>query len=205
MAVLFLPAGTLNWPEAWLFLIIYFSFAIPSIIWLIKNNPQLLKERMEIKMPIKGWDKIIVLPFLILYLGQFVIAGLDAVRYQWTQTPPIMKAIGFLALAPSFWIIFAAMKENPYLYKIVVVQKDQKVITTGPYAIVRHPMYVGVIIMFLAIPLSLGSLIAIIPGALMSLLLVIRTYLEDKTLHEELPGYKEYAMKTRYRLLPKVW
>jgi protein-S-isoprenylcysteine O-methyltransferase Ste14 len=116
-----------------------------------------------------------------------------------------MKAIGFLALAPSFWIIFAAMKENPYLYKIVVVQKDQKVITTGPYAIVRHPMYVGVIIMFLAIPLSLGSLIAIIPGALMSLLLVIRTYLEDKTLHEELPGYKEYAMKTRYRLLPKVW
>jgi protein-S-isoprenylcysteine O-methyltransferase Ste14 len=205
MTILFLPAGTLYWPEAWLFLIIYFSFAIPSIRWLMKNNPELLKERMEIKMPVKGWDKIIVLPFLILYIGQFVIAGFDAVRYHWTETPPILKAIGFIALAPSFLIIFAAMKENPYLYKIVVVQKDQKVVTTGPYAVVRHPMYVGVIIMFLAIPLSLGSLIAIIPGALMSLLLVIRTHFEDKTLHQELPGYKEYAKKTRYRLLPRVW
>jgi protein-S-isoprenylcysteine O-methyltransferase Ste14 len=205
MAFLFIPAGTLYWFEAWLFIVVYLSFAIPAIIWLMKNDPNLLKERMSMKLPVKGWDRVIIIAFTILYFAQFIIAGFDAVRYNWLETPFILKALGFFSLIPSFVLIFLAMKENPYLYKIVVVQKGQKVVSTGPYAVVRHPMYVGVVILFIAMPLALGSLYALIPGVLMSALLVIRTHLEDRTLHHELSGYTEYAKKTRYKLIPWVW
>jgi protein-S-isoprenylcysteine O-methyltransferase Ste14 len=138
-------------------------------------------------------------------MAQVVIFGLDAVRYEWSQIPFTLKAAGFAGLIFSLVLTFLPMKENPYLTKIVVVQKDQKVITTGPYKYIRHPMYSGVIILFFALPLALGSLFALIPGIPLTIALIIRTCFEDKMLHEELPGYKEYARKTRYRLLPWVW
>jgi protein-S-isoprenylcysteine O-methyltransferase Ste14 len=141
----------------------------------------------------------------VLFIAQLVIFGLDAVRYEWSQTPFTLKAVGFAGLIFSLILIFLPMKENPYLTKIVVVQKDQKVITTGPYKYVRHPMYSGVIILFFSLPLALGSLYALIPGILMTILLIIRTWFEDKMLHKELPGYEDYARKTCYRLMPWVW
>jgi protein-S-isoprenylcysteine O-methyltransferase Ste14 len=207
-ALLFGPAGTLNWPEAWLFLIIYFTWAILIVTWLKKKNPDLLKERLAWgKKAVKGWDKIITLVATPLFIAMFLIPGLDVVRFQWSQAPLSLKALGFVGIHLSLILIFFVMRENTYLSRIVEIQEDRyhKVIITGPYKYVRHPMYVGVITFVFCIPLALGSLYALFPSSLLGILIAIRTYLEDKTLQKDLPGYNEYAKKTRYRLLPWVW
>jgi protein-S-isoprenylcysteine O-methyltransferase Ste14 len=171
-----------------------------------KNDPELLKERVALKKPEKSWDKVIVFLGSILFFALFLIIGFD-VRYQWSQTPFVLKLLGITFVIPSLILFFLVMRENTYLSRIVEIEKERghKVITSGPYGFVRHPLYVGVIILVLAMPLALGSLYAVIPAVLLDVLIVVRTYLEDKMLHEELPGYKEYAKKTRYRLLPSVW
>lgn len=207
--LLFIPAGTLNWPEAWLFLIICLSWSGATLLWLIKNNPDLLKERL--KMPIqknqKGWDKVIVFALLILSMIWLPLPGLDAVRYQWSHVPLALKALGFIGLIPSFIIVFLTIKENAYLSTVVRIQQDRghKVITTGPYRCVRHPMYSGMIILYLSFPLSLGSFYALIFSLAFILLIILRTHLEDRTLQKELPGYHEYAKRVRYRLVPGMW
>jgi len=207
--LLFIPAGTLKWPEAWLFLIICLSWLGATLVWLMKNNPDLLKERL--KMPIqkdqKSWDKVIVLALLMLSMIWLPLPGLDAVRYQWSHLPLVLKALGFIGLMPSFLIFFLTMKENPHLSTVVRIQQDRghKVITTGPYKYVRHPMYSGMIILYLSFPLSLGSFYALILSLAFIFLIILRTYLEDKTLQKELSGYHEYAKRVRYRLVPGVW
>lgn len=143
---------------------------------------------------------IISIPFLIL-------PGIDAVRYRWSQIAMPIKTAGFAAIIASFILIFYVMRENTYLSRVVEIQKDRghKVITTGPYRYVRHPMYVGVIILLVSVPLALGSLWALVPGVALTIIIIIRTHLEDKTLHAELEGYKAYAGKVRYRLVPGIW
>lgn len=207
LALLFVPAGTLNWPEAWLFLFLYFSFIGGTIIWLKKNDPDLLKERMSIKKDVKGWDKSIMRAYILLLMILLAVTSLDSVRFRWSQVPFALKAIGFFGFILSGGLIIWVMKENTYLSKMVRIQKDrgQKVCTTGPYKYVRHPMYVGVILFILCFPLSLGSLYALILSSLIAILFILRTSLEDKTLHKELPGYQEYAKKVRYKLIPGVW
>jgi len=210
LALLFLPAGTLNWPEAWLVILFLFSYVGPTALWLKKNNPDLLRERMFTRgfpKDWKGWDKILVIAISIPSFLLFPIAGLDAVRYQWSQVPLTLKALGFVGLIPFLALSFLVMKENTYASKVVRIQKDRghKVITTGPYKYVRHPMYAGAIPFFLCIPLALGSFYALIPGIFVSIIIIIRTYLEDKTLQKELKGYKEYTKKVKFRLLPGVW
>lgn len=209
MPFLFVPAGTLNWPEAWLYLIVLHSYVGVAALWLKKNDPDRLKRRTSFARvkPVKGWDKIIMLVFGILFIALFSIAGLDAVRYRWSQTPFALKALGFVGLILSLILIFLVIRENAYASKIVEIQKDRghKVITTGPYSFVRHPMYVGYILLFHCLPLALGSLYAFIPGSLMAIILIVRTNLEEKTLQKELKGYKEYTKKVKYRLLPGVW
>jgi len=155
----------------------------------------------------KGWDKVIVLLSIPISIALFVISGLDVIRYQWSQTPSVLKAIGFAAIIASFALIFLVTRENTFLSGIVEIQKERghKIITTGPYQYVRHPMYGGVIVWLFCIPLALGSLYAFIPSLLMVLLFILRTFLEDKTLLRELPGYEEYTQKVRYRLIPGVW
>jgi len=121
--------------------------------------------------------------------------------------PLPVKAAGFAAIAASFILIFRVMRENRYLSRVVEIQKERghQVISTGPYRHVRHPMYIGVIALFVAIPLALGSLWALIPAAALSALIVVRTCLEDKVLHAELEGYEAYAERVRYRLVPGIW
>lgn len=204
LALLFFPAGTFNWPEALLYLVINVCYMIPTLMYLKKYNPELLKRRSKIK-PEKGWDMIITIAASILFVPMFVITGLDAVRFGWSVVPVELKIVGFTGVIFSFVILFLVMRENAYLFRIVKVQEDHKLVTSGPYSIVRHPMYVAVMIQFACIPLALGSLYGLVPAILIDLFIVIRTYLEDKTLLEELKGYKEYAKKTPYRLLPGVW
>jgi protein-S-isoprenylcysteine O-methyltransferase Ste14 len=209
MALIFVPAGTFKWLEAWIFLLLYFLFVAALVIWLKKNNPELLKERMTAKKKknVKGWDKAIISAYTLLVLALIVLAGLDAVRFRWSQMPLEIKVIGFIGFIPTVILVFWTIKENSYLSEMVRIQEERghQVCTTGPYQYVRHPMYVGVIIFLFCLPLCLGSLYALIPATLSVILFIIRTAFEDKTLQQELPGYKEYAEKVRYRLIPGVW
>jgi protein-S-isoprenylcysteine O-methyltransferase Ste14 len=205
----FVPAGTLHWPEAWLLLISYILIVGGMILWLKKKNPELLKERTEAskKKNVKTWDRWIILVYTLLLLTMIVITGLDAVRFRWSQVPLILKIIGVLGFIPAILLGFSSMVHNRFLSERVRIQKDRdhQVCSAGPYRHVRHPMYVGIILAILCFPLALGSFFAFIPAVLIILLFFLRTYLEDKTLQEELPGYKEYSEKVRYRLIPKIW
>ena len=205
--LLFVPANTLDWPAAWIYIIIYICSGIMVVSWLRKNNPELLKERMTfLKKTAHRWDKIIVLGSTVLFVALFAVPGFDF-RYQWSQMPLILNIIGFVGIVSSFILIFLVMRENTYLSRVVEIQKERghTTITTGPYRFVRHPMYVGVIVMSFCTSLALGSFYGLIPALLLAIIIGIRTHFEDKMLHKELPGYKEYAMKTRYRLLPGIW
>ncbi|MGB2765133.1 MAG: isoprenylcysteine carboxylmethyltransferase family protein [Candidatus Aminicenantaceae bacterium] len=207
LALIFVPAGTLNWPEAWLFFILYILIVSGVLIWLKKNNPGLLKERMSVKKDVKSWDKIIIVTYTIFLMILLVITGLDAVRFRWSNVPFVLKALGFIGFIPGIVFSLWAMVKNTYASNMVRIQENRghKVCTTGPYRYVRHPMYVGVIILVLCFPLALGSFYAFIPSSTIAILFVLRTLLEDKTLKKELPGYKEYAKKVRYKLIPGIW
>jgi len=207
LALFFVPAGTLRWPEAWLLLIFYFATVTGVMIWMKINAPGLLKERMSRNKEIKSWDKIIVIAYSFLLIILLAVPGFDVVRFGWSEVPLVVKALGFIGYIPATGFAFWAMRENAYASDVVRIQEDRghTVCTTGPYRYVRHPMYTGVILFVLCFPLSLGSLYSFIPASLIIVLFIIRTSLEDKTLQEELPGYKEYAQKVRYRLLPGVW
>ncbi|WP_455369981.1 methyltransferase family protein [[Eubacterium] cellulosolvens] len=206
-SLLFIPANTLDWPAAWIYIIIYMCFGIMVLSWLRRNNPELLKERMIfLKKTAHRWDKIIVLGSTVFFVALYAVPGFEF-RYQGSQMPIILNIIGFVGIVCSFVLIFLVMRENTYLSRVVEIQKERGhiVITTGPYKFVRHPMYVGVITMFFCTSLVLGSFYGLIPALLLTIIIGIRTHFEDKMLHKELPGYKEYAEKTRYRILPGIW
>lgn len=206
-AVVFVPAGTLNWPEAWIFLILYFVFVTAALIWMKKNAPGLLKERMSKKKDVKSWDKKFFTAYSIFLIALLIVPGLDAVRFGWSEVPLFVRVLGFLGFIPAMGFAFWAMKENAFASDTVRIQKERghTVCTTGPYRYVRHPMYVGVILFLLCFPIALGSFYTFIPAFINTALFILRTSLEDKTLQEELPGYKEYAQEVRYRLFPGVW
>lgn len=207
LGVIFIPAGTLRWTEAWLFLLLYLVLVTTILALLKKRNPGLFRERTSINKQAKSWDKKIMRIYTLLLIALLGIPGLDAVRFHWSEMPLIVQALGFLGYIPALIFAFWAMLENAYASNVVRIQEDRghKVCATGPYRFIRHPMYVGVILAVLSIPLSLGSFYALIPAAFIILLFVVRTALEDKTLQKELPGYMEYAQKVRYRLIPGVW
>ncbi len=207
MALVFIAAGTLDWPELWFFLGFYVTTVTALIIWLKKNDPGLLKERMSVGKNVKSWDKKIIRVYTVLLLIMFLIAPLDAVRFRWSHVPFFLKGIAYLIILVSWAIGFWAFRENSYLSQFVRIQtdRDHQVCTTGPYEFIRHPMYLAVILTVLCLPLVLGSLWAFAPAGVIAALFVLRTSLEDKTLRDELPGYAEYAEKVTWKLVPKVW
>ncbi len=207
-AILFGTAGTFDWPEAWIYIVIQFGWSIALSVFLWNHDIDLLKDRMKFtKKSAKGWDKVMTFVSIPFYIPYLVLPGLDAVRYQWSHVPVWAKAACFIVLVASFMWITWIMKVNTYLSRFVEIQEDRghKVITTGPYRFVRHPMYISAMILMIALPIALGSLYALIPMAFIIVFIIVRTYLEDKTLHRELEGYVEYAQKTKYRLLPGLW
>jgi protein-S-isoprenylcysteine O-methyltransferase Ste14 len=206
--LLFGTAGTFRWTEAWICTIGYFSFVIAMMAWLKKNNPELLEDRMTyLKKTARTWDKVIILGSTVAYIVLYSIPGLDAVRYHWTHMPIFFELLGFAGVLISLLLFFIVMKENPFLSRIVEIQKDRghKVITTGPYQFVRHPMYAAGLLFLLSMPLALGSWYGLIPTFVCALFMIVRTYLEDRTLHEELEGYRDYAMRVGYRIVPGIW
>jgi protein-S-isoprenylcysteine O-methyltransferase Ste14 len=207
-AILFGTAGTFNWPEAWVYITLQFGWSVGLAFYLWNHDIELLKDRMKFtKKSAKGWDKIMTFVSMPFYVPYLVLPGFDAVRYQWSHVPVWAKVFCFILVGASFLWISWVMKENTYLSRFVEIQEDRghKVITTGPYKFVRHPMYISALILMIALPIALGSLYALIPMAFIIVFIIIRTYLEDKTLHKELEGYVEYAQKTKFRLLPGIW
>lgn len=207
LALVFIPAGTLNWPEAWIYIVLYLVSVGAVVLWLKKNNPGLLAERTKRKKDVRWWDRVFMLLYFFFLIVLLIITGLDAVRFSWSNVPLVLKIIGFLGFIPGFVLGFWAFKKNSYLSDAVRIQEDRghKVCTTGPYQYVRHPMYAGILIAMFSFPFALGSFFALIPAAIVNLLFVFRTAMEDKTLHAELEGYKEYAEIVRFRLIPRVW
>jgi len=206
-SIFFIPAGTLNWPEAWIFIGIFLLYTVAAVYWMKKNDPELYKERSTRRKDMKKWDKIIIYNYTLLLIIQVAISGLDAVRFGWSSVPLLFKIFGFALFIPATSFAFRAMVHNSYLSPYVRIQEERghEVCTTGPYRIVRHPMYTGVVLVFLCTPLALGSLWSYIPACLIIILFFVRTAFEDKTLQEELPGYREYSQQVKYRLIPGIW
>lgn len=205
------PAGTWYWWEAWVVVALWTVYGLVMIPYLLRNDPALLAERMKL-VPLhkeqKVWDKALMSLFFIAGIALYLIPGFDVVRYGWSEPLPLwMRIVALFVHVPSFVFLGWVMRENTFLSQVVKIDKkrDHQVVTTGPYALVRHPMYTVVIILLFAVPIALGSRYAVLLAVFLTLLLVIRTYLEDRTLHTELTGYSEYAQKTRYRLIPGIW
>lgn len=207
IALIFVAAGTLDWPRLWFILGVYTAATSALMLWLKKRDPGLLKERMSVKKDVKGWDKTIIRIYTVLLMIMYIVLPLDAVRFGWSRVPAALSWPAFAGIFLSWAVVFWAFRENAYLSAFVRVQTDRghTVCTTGPYRFVRHPMYLAVILAILCVPLFLGSLFSLIPAALIVGLFVLRTSLEDRTLRAELPGYADYAAKVRWKLIPNVW
>jgi protein-S-isoprenylcysteine O-methyltransferase Ste14 len=205
--LLFIPAGRLDWVEAWIFLGGYGIFLLLYGLWGLVRDPAQLRERGKQSANGKGWDKIILSLYTGLLLVLFPVCALDAGRFHWSRMPAAWEAVGWVLLVPAGGIIFWVMTTNTFASRVARIQSDrgQTVVTSGPYRYVRHPMYLGIIMLFAGIPLALGSLWGIIPGGGIVFLFILRTGLEDRMLQQELPGYKEFAARVRSRLLPGVW
>ncbi|MCC7446190.1 MAG: isoprenylcysteine carboxylmethyltransferase family protein [Anaerolineae bacterium] len=206
-ALLFGSVGRLDWIAAWAYLAAYVAFIAVNGIILLPNNPALIAERGTVKQDAKGWDKAINSLGGMCGLSMLIVAGLD-IRYGWSPEHSLWVQIVALALILlSYAMVSWAIASNRYFSAIVRIQTDrgQTVATGGPYRIVRHPGYSGFMVATLAMPFLFGSLWALVPAVLMVILMIVRTALEDQTLHAELPGYADYAQHTRYRLLPGVW
>jgi protein-S-isoprenylcysteine O-methyltransferase Ste14 len=206
MAVLFASAGTLDYPEAWTLLEVYLIALLIGGVYIGLKNPEAINARGRWRGGIKKQELIIVTLYSIATLMLLIVAGFDF-RYKWSVVPQEYKLLGIASFFVSMVIAYWTMYVNSYLAVLVKVDKKhgQRVITTGPYHYVRHPLYVGIIISLLGMPLLLGSYVAFIPAVLAIFFLSVRSVLEEKTLMKELKGYKEYTRKTKYRLIPGVW
>lgn len=205
--VLFVSAGRLDWWEAWAFLGVYFLIALATVVWMVRTNPELVRERDRPGQNVKSWDNWLVGLNLVLTLALFVVIGLDAGRWGWSSVPLGLRAVGLLGFIPAFGLPFWASKTNAYLSSRVRIQQERghAVVAAGPYRYVRHPMYAGMILYDVSLPLLLGSWWGLVVGAVMIGAVVVRTAFEDRTLQRELAGYGEYSQQVRYRLFPGVW
>ncbi len=207
-ALLFVPAGTLHWPAAWVFLVTIGIFGLAGGMWLAKTDPALLAERMRPMMQNDqpAADKKFMLAFGFVALIWFLAIGLDH-RYHASDVPLALQALGWAMLVLSTGFIMWVMRENSFAAPVVKLQTERghRVVSTGPYAWVRHPMYSGTVLFFIGAPLLLGSWWALAMSPLFILLFALRAGIEERALVAGLPGYADYAARVRYRLVPGLW
>ena len=204
---LFVSAGTIKWLRGWIYFLYGLSIEICALIIYAIKAPEMLRQRGVSHKGVKTYDKVFLVVWLLLVLITSIVAGFDAIRYKWSSLPFVTVYIGAVLIAVVYVFGIWAMVENEHFEQFVRIQTDRKhrVVTTGPYRIVRHPAYAGTIIGALGVPLMLGSLWTFIPTVAVIISFVIRTSLEDRTLYEELDGYVAYTKQTRYRLFPGIW
>ena len=201
--MLFLPAGTLAYRGAWLFIALLFVPILVVGVVLFFKNPELLRKRLEMKEREKEQKSVVALSGLLL-VGSFIVAGLDY-RLGWSHVSTVIVIIASALLLVGYALYAEVLRKNTYLSRVVEVQEGQHVIDTGLYGLVRHPMYSAVTLLYLAIPLVLGSWWALLIMSPCIFLLVVRIKNEEQVLHEGLPGYTEYTKRVRYRMIPWVW
>ena len=207
--LMFVSAGTLDWRGGWIFIaeLVLCSFAIT--LWLVWRDPELLKERMGGVFQ-KGqafWDKVFMALIIIVWQGWLILMAFDAKRWALSHMPEALNDAGAALILVGFFIVWLTFRENSFAAPVVKIQKErgQRVISTGPYRFVRHPMYAGAIVYMIGTPLVLGSWLGLLVLPLIIAVLSIRIFIEEATLRKGLAGYDEYAARVRYRLLPGVW
>jgi protein-S-isoprenylcysteine O-methyltransferase Ste14 len=202
-AMLFWPAGTWNYWQAWAWLAALFLPMIVSLIYLVKRDPALLERRTRTNetRPEQKW---IIAISVVYFLIIFILPGFDK-RYGWSAVPVWLVLAADLIVVAAFTLYILVLQANTYASRVIEVEQGQKVISTGPYALVRHPMYLSMILMMVATPLALGSYWAFAPSLALIPLLAARAVNEEQLLLTDLQGYREYMQKTRYRLFQGIW
>ena len=201
--LLFLPAGTLAYPGGLLFLCLLFVPMLLLGILMLARARDLLAKRLDVKEK-QDTQKGVVAVMGLIFLSGFILAGLDF-RFGWSKVPLPVVIVASVLFLVGYALYAEVMRENAYLSRTIKVEEGQTVISTGLYAVVRHPMYTASTVMFLALPLILGSWYALIPFALYPVIMVVRIRGEEKLLTAELAGYEEYKRKVRFRLIPFIW
>lgn len=201
--LLFLPAGSIYYWNAWIFIVVLFVPMLATGIILLMKSPELLAKRLNTKEK-EVEQKQVILLSLFMFAGGFIVAALDF-RYGWTKLPDGIIITAVVIFLISYALYAEVMRENAYLSRTVEVQENQKVIDTGLYGIVRHPMYMATITLFLSIPLILGSVYAFIIFLIYPFLITKRIKNEEAVLKEGLSGYIEYTKKVKYQLIPYIW
>ena len=204
--LLFVPAGTTGYWQAWTFLAVYFASSLALSLYLMIADPALMQRRMRggptaEKQPVQ---KIIMTITSLGFVGLLVVPALDH-RFAWSQMSPTMALAGDVLVGIGWLAIFFVFRENSFSSATIELAPDQKVISTGPYALVRHPMYAGALVMLLGIPIALGSWWGILVLAAILPALIWRLFEEEKFLAQNLAGYVEYQNRVRYRLIPTIW
>lgn len=201
--LLFFPAGTFTYWNAWILIVILFVPMFTAGLFLLWKSPDLLEKRLRMKEK-EATQKYVIFFSLLMFMGGFAVASLDF-RYGWSRLPDWAVIAAVILFFVGYGFCAEVLRENAYLSRTVEVQENQKVIDTGLYGIVRHPMYLATLLLFLTMPIILGSAYAFILFLLYPVLLVKRIKNEEKVLKENLSGYPEYMQKVRYRLIPYLW
>jgi protein-S-isoprenylcysteine O-methyltransferase Ste14 len=199
----FVSAGTLDYWEAWVYCAVLFVPFLVVLTYLLVYDPELLARRMRLREKESAQKRIISASGILFLIG-FLIPGLDH-RFGWSEVPVCGVLAADVLVTFGYALVFLVFLWNPFASRVVEVEPGQKVISTGPYALVRHPMYLGTSIMWLATPIALGSYWALPVFLILPLVLVCRIHNEEEVLVRELPGYREYTLSVRYRLIPGIW
>jgi protein-S-isoprenylcysteine O-methyltransferase Ste14 len=203
---IFLPAWTFDYWQAWIVVVVFFSCTLAVTLYLMKNDPKLLERRVSagVSAEKEKSQKIIQAFAAVAFIALFVVSALDH-RFGWSTVPPYLTALGDVLIAIGFYLVFLVFKENSFASGTIEVGDEQRVVATGPYALVRHPMYVGALVMLVGVPLALGSLWGLVAIVPMTVVLVARLLDEERFLARNLAGYCEYQSKVRYHLFPLIW
>lgn len=209
-AILLLLGGDWRWTEGWIYSILFYTMCSANLLYLHFKDPALLKERFgsPVQKEQKPWDKVLLMLFFIEFLVSFAIMPLDARRFHWSPEFPLwIKIAGALLLTLGLAMVFEALRENTFAAPVVKMQKErgQKVISTGIYGVVRHPMYAGAVLLFISTPLLLGSIYGLALGVLLIVTIAARSVGEEAMLKQELAGYSDYMNRVKWRIIPFVF
>jgi protein-S-isoprenylcysteine O-methyltransferase Ste14 len=209
IGLLFIPVGTVGWIAGWVFVALLCGITLLVVCMLVRNDPELLQERMSSPLQRNQplWDKVLLPVLMLLFIAWLILMPLDAVRFGWSGVPVWLQVLGVLGIMLSFYGMYLVYRENAYLYPVVKLQEErgQSVVTTGLYRYVRHPMYASGLVLFPATALLLVSWLGLLLSPVLMALIILRTALEDRILRDGLAGYAGYARIVRYRLVPRVW
>lgn len=199
----FLCAGSLDYWQAWVYLAVLVVMMTATIVWIFQNDPERLERRMRTQEPEKTQKWVITIAAILSTL-LFVLPGLDR-RFEWSRVPTWLALVGLALVIAGYGLYIRVIQVNRYASRVIEVAAEQRVIDSGPYALVRHPMYLGMSIFFIGTALGLASYWTLIPALLMAPVLAVRAFNEEKTLARELVGYVEYTRKVRWRIIPGLW